>query len=326
LISKTIQSIGNLVSSKCTNQVIKEEYMITLYKEFLTEQHIESTKVFLELISSSTTLSVPRVNELPVLLKESVMTKRAQGRRRIGIGFRNFKKRYFCLNTQHFFYSKAKNKRPLCRIPINEILAVEKLQEQSFKMKNMFQVVRKDRALYIQASNCVEEKEWIDILTKVCQTNRNRLKEYHPSAFISGQWLCCKATNENTSGCCPVSVTSLPPDLGVHIDPDREIERIHTIFLQNMESLETLIELCEKQHLQHSCRMNPQYNRMPHFVIEDRHSLWETLKELRQCVIRLEQNHKQYMRSVCVRTIYGSEQAPIGDDNYLLMLAKHCTT
>jgi len=109
-------------------------------------------------------------------------------------------------------------------------------------------------------------------------------------------------------------------------DPDREIERIHTIFLQNMESLETLIELCEKQHLQHSCRMNPQYNRMPHFVIEDRHSLWETLKELRQCVIRLEQNHKQYMRSVCVRTIYGSEQAPIGDDNYLLMLAKHCTT
>ncbi|CAG2107098.1 unnamed protein product [Medioppia subpectinata] len=336
---------------KESNQVIKEEYMITLYKEFLTEQHIESTKVFLELISSSTTLSVPRVNELPVLLKESVMTKRAQGRRRIGIAFRNFKKRYFCLNTQHFFYSKTKNKRPLCRIPINEILAVEKLQEQSFKMKNMFQVVRKDRALYIQASNCVEEKEWIDILTKVCQTNRNRLKEYHPSAFIGGQWLCCKAPNENTSGCCPVTVTSLPPDLGVHIDPDREIERIHTIFLQNMENLETLIELCEKQHLQqhhhhhnanhhthhhnaNSARINampthttnPYNNRMPHFVIEDRHTLWETLKELRQCVIRLEQNHKQYMRSVCVRTIYGSEQAPIGDDNYLLMLAKHCTT
>ena len=28
-----------------TNQVIKEEYMIVLYKEFLTELHIESTKV-----------------------------------------------------------------------------------------------------------------------------------------------------------------------------------------------------------------------------------------------------------------------------------------
>ena len=53
----------------------------------------------------------------------------------------------------------------------------------------MFQVVQKDRALYIQANNCVEEKEWLDLFTKVCQTNRNRLKEYHHSAYIGGQWL-----------------------------------------------------------------------------------------------------------------------------------------
>lgn len=53
----------------------------------------------------------------------------------------------------------------------------------------MFQIVQKDRALYIQASNCVEEKEWIDILSKVCQTNRNRLNEYHPAAYINNQWL-----------------------------------------------------------------------------------------------------------------------------------------
>ncbi len=138
----------------------------------------------------------------------------------------------------------------------------------------------------------------------------------------------CKTSNESASGCCPVSVTTLPPDLGVHIDPDREIERIHSIFLSNRENIETLIDLCEKQHLNthRNNSHNNNNNRMSHFVIEDRHSLWETLKELRQCVIRLEQNHKQYMRSVCVRTIYGSEQAPIGDDNYLLMLAKHCTT
>jgi len=125
--------------------------------------------------------------------------------------------------------------------------------------------------------------------------------------------------------------------LGVHIDPDREIERIHTIFLNHREKIDLLIELCQKQHthrnnsslaihqLQHN---NP--NQIPHFaidfIIEDRHSLWETLKELRKCIISLEQTHKQYMRSVCVRTIYGSSQAPIGDDNYLLMIRKHCTT
>lgn len=41
----------------------------------------------------------------------------------------------------------------------------------------------------LQANNCVEEKEWIDILTKICQTNANRLKRYHPSAYINGHWL-----------------------------------------------------------------------------------------------------------------------------------------
>lgn len=41
----------------------------------------------------------------------------------------------------------------------------------------------------LQANNCVEEKEWIDILTKICQSNTNRLQRYHPSAFISGKFL-----------------------------------------------------------------------------------------------------------------------------------------
>lgn len=56
-------------------------------------------------------------------------------------------------------------------------------------MKNMFQIVQPQRALYVQAGNCVEEKEWIDILTKICQTNSNRLEKYHPSAYINGHWL-----------------------------------------------------------------------------------------------------------------------------------------
>lgn len=80
-------------------------------------------------------------------------------------------------------------KEPLCKIPLEEILAVEKLQEDSFKMKNMFQIIQSQRALYIQAGNCVEEKEWIDILTKICHTNSNRLEKYHPSAYVNGHWL-----------------------------------------------------------------------------------------------------------------------------------------
>ena len=114
------------------------------------------------------------------------MVKRAQGRRRFG--FKNFKHRYFRLTTYDFSYAKTKTKKPLCSIALSNILAVEKLAEQSFKMKNMFQIVQPERALYIQASNCVEEKEWVDILSKICHSNSNRLDKYHPYAFRNNKW------------------------------------------------------------------------------------------------------------------------------------------
>lgn len=115
------------------------------------------------------------------------MIKRAQGRKRFGR--KNFKQRYFKLTTHDLSYFKTKGRDALCQIPLSNILAVERLAEQSFKMKNMFQIVQPERALYVQASNCVEEKEWIDLLTKICQTNSNRLEKYHPCAFINGEWL-----------------------------------------------------------------------------------------------------------------------------------------
>uniref|UniRef100_A0A4W5KBA0 PH domain-containing protein n=1 Tax=Hucho hucho TaxID=62062 RepID=A0A4W5KBA0_9TELE len=63
------------------------------------------------------------------------MIKRAQGRNRFGM--KNFKKRWFRLTNHEFTYHKAKGEGALCRIPIENILAVERLEEESFKMKNV---------------------------------------------------------------------------------------------------------------------------------------------------------------------------------------------
>lgn len=70
LISKTIQSLGNLVSSRSAQQPSKEEYTGQLYKKFCTENHIEAVKHFLEVVS--TIGANPNENTLlePVLLKE----------------------------------------------------------------------------------------------------------------------------------------------------------------------------------------------------------------------------------------------------------------
>ncbi|KAI1285888.1 Ras GTPase-activating protein 3 [Halotydeus destructor] len=320
LISKTVQTLGNLVSSKeKNNQVFKEDYMASLHREFITDHHVEDTRVFLELISSSYNLSALKITDHPIVLKEGVMIKKSQASSGIlSFAKRRFKKRYFCLTTQDFFYAKSKHKRPYSRIPVTEILAVEKLQEESFKMKYMFQILQKERAVYIQASNCVEEKEWIDILNKVCMTNQNRLKEYHPAAYIGNHWLCCKAMNESAPGCYPVSKTSLPADIGVHIDPDREIARIHSLLHNRCESLRELEDL--SQSVSTSSEKKTIFS---NFLVEDRNSLFKTLQELKPVISKLEQDHKQYMRRVCVNTIYGSEKAPIGDDNYLQMIAEH---
>lgn len=67
-----------------------------------------------------------------------MMTKRAQGRKRFGR--RNFKQRYFRLSTQSLSYAKSKGKRPICDIPLTDLVAVEKLEERSFKMQNIFRV------------------------------------------------------------------------------------------------------------------------------------------------------------------------------------------
>ncbi|XP_076324163.1 ras GTPase activating protein 1 [Tachypleus tridentatus] len=318
LVSKTIQSLGNRVSCKSLQQLFKEDYMVSFNKGFITEHHVESVRVFLELISSSSGCPTPFKREIPLILKEGMMKKRAQGRKKFGI--KNFKIRYFCLTTTELFYAKSKGEPPLCHIPIDHILAVEKLQEESFKMKNMFQVIQPERALYIQARNCVEEKEWIDILTKVCQSNKNRLREFHPAAFLNGHWLCCKASSESAQGCHPVTA-SVSANIRVHIDSDREVERIHTIFFNHMNVLENLIESCEQQAVYTG---EQGMSLPPGFVIEDIQSLWKTLKAVKSCVITLEQDHKQHLSNMYRETQYGSEQAPIGDDNYLVMMAQHC--
>lgn len=67
----------------------------------------------------------------------------------------------------------------------------------------MFQVIQPERALYIQANNCVEAKDWIDILTKVSQCNQKRLTVFHPSAYLNGHWLCCRASSDTATGCTP---------------------------------------------------------------------------------------------------------------------------
>ncbi|RXN01967.1 Ras GTPase-activating protein 3, partial [Acipenser ruthenus] len=293
LISKTIQTLGSLAKSKSAS--FKESYMASFYDFFNEHKYADAVKNFLDLISSSGRRDHKRI-ETPIMLKEGFMIKRAQGRKRFGR--KNFKKRWFRLTNHEFTYHKNKVDHPLCNIPIENILAVEKLEEESFKMKNMFQVIQPERALYIQANNCVEAKDWIDILTKVSQCNNKRLSTYHPSAYLNGHWLCCKASSDSAAGCSPCT-GGLPANIQLNVDGDRETERIYSLFSTYMSKLDKMQEACGSK----SVYDGPEQEEYSGFVIDDPQETYKTLKLLAANVHTLEQEHAQYKK-----TKYGSHR------------------
>ena len=49
----------------------------------------------------------------------------------------------------------------------------------------------------------------------------------------------CKSSNSAAPGCTPVT-NGLPSDIKFDIDTDRELEKIHSLFFQNIEKLENI--------------------------------------------------------------------------------------
>uniref|UniRef100_A0A3Q1CYK3 RAS p21 protein activator 3 n=1 Tax=Amphiprion ocellaris TaxID=80972 RepID=A0A3Q1CYK3_AMPOC len=269
----------------------KESYMAAFYDYFNEQKYADAVKnlicqVFQWCFS------------FPFLAR--FMIKRAQGRNRFGL--KNFKKRWFRLTNHEFTYHRTKGRGALCSIPIENILAVERLEEESFKMKNMFQVIQPERALYIQANNCVEARDWIDILTKVSQCNRKRLSTYHPSAYLNGHWLCCKLSADAAPGCTPCT-GGLPANIQLDVDGDRETERIYSLFSTYMTKLIKMQEACGSK----SVYDGPEQEEYSSFVIDDPQETYKTLKQIVSAVQTLEQQHTKYKRDKFKKTKIGSQ-------------------
>uniref|UniRef100_A0AAY4CKK5 RAS p21 protein activator 3 n=1 Tax=Denticeps clupeoides TaxID=299321 RepID=A0AAY4CKK5_9TELE len=219
---------------------------------------------------------------LPSLYPNGFMIKRAQGRNRFGM--KNFKKRWFRLTNHEFTYHKTKV--PSSLLPLLQ----------------MFQVIQPERALYIQANNCVEARDWIDILTKVSQCNRKRLSTYHPSAYLNGHWLCCKVSADSAPGCTPCT-GGVPANIQLDVDGDRETERIYSLFSTYMSKLVKMQEACGSK----SVYDGPEQEEYSSFVIDDPQETYKTLKLIVAAVKTLEQQHTQYKRDKFRKTKYGSQ-------------------
>nr|CAD7579681.1 unnamed protein product [Timema californicum] len=135
---------------------------------------------------------------------------------------------------------------------------------------------------------------------------------------VDPQWFAhsCMSPSELAPGCNDVS-RGMEASLQMSLDPDREFQRIHSLLVTHMDRLDKLKDACECQAV-----YTGDVCFLPSFVIEDVQSCFHTLTAVRDVVFCLEQEHRSYLRSVARETKYGSKQAPIGDDNYLLLAAR----
>ncbi|XP_056467131.1 ras GTPase-activating protein 2 [Gadus chalcogrammus] len=286
LISKTIQTLGSWGSlSKNKLSSFKETFMYDFFKSFQEDKCIEKVKKFLDEISSNVNKESSGMEDA-LILKEGEVQKRAQGRKRIGK--RNFKKRWLRVTNRELSYHKHRGKEALCIIDVKNIRAVEKLDESAFNRKNMFQVVHAEKPLYVQAGNCVEACEWMEVLSQFSRCNERRLANFHPSTYTGGAWQCCKGLSDRAPGCKPCT-TPMLANLQLDIDCDRETERIFSLLTCNDGKFQKMEDACASIAVyQGPQREQDEYSK---FTIQDPKETFQTLKQLRNVMEELQTQH-----------------------------------
>lgn len=91
----------------------------------------------------------------------------------------------------------------------------------------------------------------------------------------------------------------------IKLDPDRDLQRIHSLIFTNMPRLETLMNACECQAVYGASDMCviPEGGS----PIEDVPSCFKTLTALREAAYALQREHRAYFRRLARDTKYGSK-------------------
>uniref|UniRef100_A0A3Q3L2Z5 RAS p21 protein activator 2 n=1 Tax=Mastacembelus armatus TaxID=205130 RepID=A0A3Q3L2Z5_9TELE len=266
LISKTIQTLGSWGS------LSKKLVRSTIFNQL----HFTVAQSYSSLVRDLQPCGCP--------FRE--VQKRTQGKKRLGK--KNFKKRWLKVTNRELTYHKHKGKEAICIINVKNIRAVEKLDESAFNRKNMFQVLHSEKPLYVQAGNCVEASEWLEVLGQVCRCNEGRLATFHPSTYSGGSWQCCKSLSSSAPGCTHCTTTMLA-NLQLDIDCDRETERIFSLLSSNDTKLQDMEDACASMAVyQGPQREQEEYSK---FTIQEPKETFQTLKQLRNIMEELRRQH-----------------------------------
>eukprot|EP00055_Hartaetosiga_balthica_P016999 m.110570 g.110570 ORF g.110570 m.110570 type:complete len:853 (+) comp9224_c1_seq2:137-2695(+) len=242
LLSKTIQTFGNLGGEKG----VKEDYMHEFYQMF-DDRYNAGIQNFLSMVSckpatspaeSFDRLTLTSCHSKDDIIKQGLLTKRGQGRKKnlmMGMslsGLKNMKRRFVILTNSKLSYHKTEDTQELGFIESENIMGVERVQEEAFGVANAFQIIHKDSILYLIAETPFEQQEWIEAIRNVCKGNKNLQSSYHPGMLLGrGVWSCCEQKDlDSTIGCRPcamVDKSRYPPvETEVWENPTSNLEKI----------------------------------------------------------------------------------------------------
>uniref|UniRef100_A0A7N8XTT0 RAS p21 protein activator 2 n=1 Tax=Mastacembelus armatus TaxID=205130 RepID=A0A7N8XTT0_9TELE len=290
LISKTIQTLGSWGS--LSKKLVRSTIVLAVINKQFNQLHFTVAQSYSSLVRDLQPCGCP--------FRE--VQKRTQGKKRLGK--KNFKKRWLKVTNRELTYHKHKGKEAICIINVKNIRAVEKLDESAFNRKNMFQVLHSEKPLYVQAGNCVEASEWLEVLGQVCRCNEGRLATFHPSTYSGGSWQCCKSLSSSAPGCTHCTTTMLA-NLQLDIDCDRETERIFSLLSSNDTKLQDMEDACASMAVyQGPQREQEEYSK---FTIQEPKETFQTLKQLRNIMEELRRQH--IVRNYTIA--YGSLDNPI---------------
>lgn len=107
----------------------------------------------------------------------------------------------------------------------------------------------------------------------------------------------CESPNELAPGCSQVS-SSDSNNFHITLDPERELQRIHSLIMSHMNQLELI--MCQPEAFMKDILQFKNYAR------NDVKDCFLVISELRDVAAKIEAKHKTYMRTLARDTKYGS--------------------
>nr|XP_048678199.1 rasGAP-activating-like protein 1 isoform X3 [Caretta caretta] len=228
---EAVQSIGNLGLQLGHG---KEQWMAPLHPFILPS--IARVKDFLDKLidvdSESVRKTQPRTLFHPsVTIKEGYLHKHKAEGLHLLPRF-TFKKRYFWLSSETLSYSRSPEWQVRSSIPIQQICAVERVDESAFQQPHMMQILTQDNegqlhTMYIQCKNVNELNQWLSAIRKASICNELMLPSCHRGAFRGNRWTCCLQPDRTVRGCSRTHSAMTLGDWSDPLDPDAETQMVY---------------------------------------------------------------------------------------------------